>query len=210
MTIIFLLSSKAGIIGIYLSLIFLLLFRLIKSSIRWSFVLILLSVIVLFFISFKANKRFESFPSALVNAKENSKTEESSAVRILIWQSAIDLIKHNYLAGVGTGDVKDSLMSEYKQRNMTGAYKQWLNVHNQFLETFVGQGILGDMILLLLFIYPFIQSLKKQNYLFVLFLVLIGINFLFESMLNRQAGVLFFAFFYSFFVFVEYKEKFSV
>jgi len=93
---------------------------------------------------------------------------------------------------------------------MTGAYKQRLNVHNQFLETFVGQGILGDIILLLLLIYPFIQSLKKQNYLFALFLLLIGINFLFESMLNRQAGVLFFAFFYSYFIFVEYKEKFSV
>ena len=59
------------------------------------------------------------------------------------------------------------------------------------------QGIIGLFILLLMFIIPFIDAIKQKNIVLQTFLILMFLNFLFESMLNTQAGTIFFGFFYS-------------
>ena len=52
-------------------------------------------------------------------------------------------------------------------------------------------------------IYGFVIAYKKRQYLLFFLLLILSINFLFESMLNRMAGVLFMMFFYSLFVFMK-------
>lgn len=82
---------------------------------------------------------------------------------------------------------------------MTGAIENKLNVHNQFLETMLGQGLPGITLLFLLFFVGLIHSIKNKNWLFFTFILLVGFNYLFESMLNTQAGVVFFGFFFYYF-----------
>jgi len=139
--------------------------------------------------------------------KESSdaKTDESSNVRLQIWKSAINISSKNILLGVGTGDIKDALMAEYIKCNNKDAKKNNLNVHNQFLETQMGQGIIGFMLLTSLFFIAILRSYIDKNRLLFLFIIIIGINFLFESMLNTQAGVIFFSFFFSFLIFTVKK-----
>jgi O-antigen ligase len=112
-----------------------------------------------------------------------------------IWESGISIIMKNTLIGVGTGDTKDELLNEYLRTNLKDAYDKRLNAHNQFIQTFISIGILGFLILLALFIVPFIFAWKKKNWLFILFTTIVFVNFLVESMLETQAGVVFFAFF---------------
>ena len=73
--------------------------------------------------------------------------------------------------------------------------KRELNFHNQYFQVFATIGIFGVLLLGYLFIVPLYIAIKKGHYLFATFLFIVGSSFLTESMLERQAGVSFVAFF---------------
>jgi len=123
---------------------------------------------------------------------------ESTAVRILIWKEAVKLIKTNILFGTTAGDANDKLAEAYEREGLTGAFSKRLNAHNQFLQTFIGTGIIGFIVLLLMTLGALVYSFMKKNYILALFSVLCIFNFLVESMLQAQAGFVFFAFFFCF------------
>lgn len=132
--------------------------------------------------------------------------DELNDIRILIWKTAIDIWKIKPIFGYGIGDSERSLVEEYKLRNNREAYLKKYNCHNQFLETITQTGITGLILLLLVFVIPIYQAIKKKQELLLLFLMICFINFLFETMLHRLAGVTFFSFWYSFLWLVYYKE----
>lgn len=133
-----------------------------------------------------------------VNAKEIDRSNsESSAVRLLIWEASRTVLKEHYLLGVGTGDAKAALMQTYKKLGMTGAYEKKLNAHNTYYQVFIALGLPGIALLVLSLILPFIQAFRKKKWVYVLLIVMLAIHFLVESMLETQAGVLFYAFFTS-------------
>ncbi len=203
---IFMLSSKAGILSAPLVLILAGLHYIIRTRKMWIPIIVILIAILFAYQGIEGNSRFRAVENTIQTAETNTSTSESNAARWLVWQTGIDIVKENAITGVGTGDIKDVLMAEYAKRNMTGAMEKKLNAHNQFLETAIGQGVVGLLVLLLVFFIPFIRAFKDNNIVWMLFLVLVGFNFLFESMLNTQLGVFFFAYFYSFFIF-EHKLK---
>lgn len=123
---------------------------------------------------------------------------ESTAERVLIWDAAYTIIKQNILIGVGTGDVKDALLGQYERNNFNNGFLKQLNAHNQFLQTFIALGLLGIVILLAGFLWPFWLSLKKSYLIYAAFILIVTFNLLFESMLERQAGMMFYAFFNAF------------
>ena len=132
----------------------------------------------------------DSFQSeSTVKAKPN--------VRIAIWNSAIDVIKFNPIIGTGTGDPQEHLMSSYKKNNITKAILKNYNAHNQFLQTTIALGAIGLIILLLNFVVPIILGFKKGDYLLLMFLFLFIIFSMTESSLEKQQGVLYYAFFNS-------------
>jgi len=129
---------------------------------------------------------------------------ESTSQRIEAWQSSLTVIKNNFLFGVGAGDVKEALIEEYSLNNYEYLVEKKLNSHNQFLQTFIATGIFGFSALMLMFIVPFVFSIRKKNYLYLMFIIIMFINFLTESMLETQAGVVFYGFFNSvFFAFLS-------
>lgn len=211
---VFLLSSRAGIICCFVSLFLMILFDVIKSRRFTSGIAYLLVIAVFSFLALKYNSRFQNATEVLQSHQHGEKTinnsvqtSESIGVRIIIWQLVIELVKDNPVLGTGTGDVKDELMKNYSFRGMKGAFDQKLNVHNQFLETLFGLGITGFIPLLLMFALSFVHSIRKNNLILLFFLFATGFNFLFESMLNTQAGVLFFAFFFSFLNFASHEPE---
>ena len=76
------------------------------------------------------------------------------------------------------------------------AYQREYNFHNQYLQTFGAIGVFGFLILCFLMIYPVYLSIKKKDYLAISFLFIVGASCLTESILERQAGVAFYALFY--------------
>jgi O-antigen ligase len=134
---------------------------------------------------------------------------ESTAERVLIWDAALGIIKKNFVAGVGTGDVKDALFAQYEMNNFKNGTLMKLNAHNQYLQTFIALGLSGILILLAGFIWPLWFSIKKSYLIYVSFIIIVGFNFLFESMLERQAGMMFYAFFNAFFFTIKEELRVS-
>lgn len=76
--------------------------------------------------------------------------------------------------------------------------KHEMNAHNQFSDTIIAVGIIGLLLLLGFFFMPIYLWIKNKNFDIVLFslLFIIAFNCLFESVFERQMGIMFFTFFY--------------
>lgn len=122
-------------------------------------------------------------------------TDNSASSRILAWQYSLQLIKTNWLIGVGTGDIKDELVKKYNEAGWNFGAEKKLNPHNQYLHTFILLGIPGFILLMLNFIFPFYFSLKQKHGLYFLFMMIVFLNCLTESVLEVQRGILLFPFF---------------
>lgn len=195
-----LLSSKAGIIGLALTYILAILFSIFMGKKIFSRTLVLsLSLLIALMITISSipysYNRLYSAKQVVESSEEiNVTADEGTASRILIWSTSVKVIKENFFFGVGTGDVKQSLMDKYKEQGITQAYHDHLNAHNQYLQTFIALGLFGFLVLLAGFVLPAIFSFKHNNMLYFLFLGMIGFHLLVESMFERQAGVVFYGF----------------
>jgi hypothetical protein len=112
-------------------------------------------------------------------------------------------------AGVGVGDANDALYDAYQENGLTGAYEHKFNAHNQYLQTFIGLGLVGFLSLLSLTLLPLVRTALRKEFLPFIFFLLIVLNFFVESMLQTAAGVLFFGFFYCFFYLVNEKQLYG-
>lgn len=193
-----LLSSKSGILTLALSLVFMFIYLLVRKKYLVVSILALVSLVAFFLVVKYAKyttKRMITAVNIFMNYKSvQSDAEESTSERILVWKASSQIIKNNPLLGVGTGDVKEELLREYKDDNILYAIENSLNSHNQYLQTGVAIGSVGLLVLLLTLFIPMVGAIGQRNWIYLIFLLLIGINLLFESMLERQAGVVFYAF----------------
>ena len=190
------LSSRTDIIvGFLLGLIMLIVDTKYFPS-KWMKMVFIL--IFVFFVVFTKNERFRQLDSHSLFVKEiNLNTISSVSTRVLLWDSALDIIKENFWFGVGTGDVKDRLSAQNLQNGYEKVSNIPFNTHNEYLEVFIKFGLLGFLIFAALLFIPFYLALRNKDLLGFGFMLITTLNFLTESMLNRQAGVLFFMFFYS-------------
>jgi len=209
-TFIFLLSSKAGILTfiiILLSYIGILLYE--KQYLKGIAIFLISSLVIWGMFTFFSITSSRIMDAQKTIAKENVKNDatDSTSERIHIWQSAVSIIKENILFGVGTGDANDALLRSYKANQYSGALEKRLNAHNQYLQTFIAIGIIGFLVLIGMLFIPLYQTLKQRTILYLLILFLISFNLLFESMFERQAGVVFYSFFNGLFFFYMYIDN---
>lgn len=194
------LSSKAGILGLVILLflfpayLFLAERQILKGM---AVTMVLWLSFALLFVSFPVSaERFEETRAAIEQTNINAdEIASSSGERLLIWWYSFEITNNNLLFGVGTGDVRDELLDKYREKQMYNALGLELNAHNQYLQTTLALGVIGLIALLLCIVLPFMYGMDHKHYLLLIFLILIALNFLFESMLETQAGVVFYAFF---------------
>jgi len=116
--------------------------------------------------------------------------------RLIQWQCCVEVVHENqaWLQGVGTGDVKPLLQSCYQAKKFWGERYHY-NSHNEYLEELMRHGLIGLFLLLLALIFPLFISIRQRHYLYFYFLFIFMIACLSEAILNRQKGVVFYAFF---------------
>jgi O-antigen ligase len=196
-----LLSSKAGISGLFIVLLMIALYFLIFNYLKSIFpvtlsVLLIFSLFLMLALFPQSFNRFSEAGKAISDnsTPENQKSDGTTA-RVVIWKSSWQIIKENPLFGVGTGDIRKELLEKYKENQISISLYNQLNVHNQYLQTFVALGIPGFLVLLAGFVLPGLYALKRKQLLYLSFLTLFAVHILVESMLERQAGVVFYAFY---------------
>ncbi len=204
-----LLSSKAGIITLvlifFLSVSFIVFVqRKYKQGLLLMVLISITLATILNVFPYSAN-RFNIAGNVMEQSDLiDESTTEGTVERILIWRYSIDLMNDNFFFGVGTGDVTDALVNLYQERDFIDASEKKLNAHNQYIQTFLALGLVGFIVLLLSLLLPAIFSVVRRQFIYFCFLVIVGFNFLIESMLLRQAGVVFYAFFNAFLFAVFY------
>ena len=150
--------------------------------------------ICLFSFAPEFRKRFTSVFDALYS-QDNNNSDNSSGLRMVVWEASRACVAQHFLTGTGTGSANDALMEHYKTYGMTIAFKEHLNAHNQYLQTFITLGIFGFIVLISMLFYPISQAFSNGDLLYKGFLFFFILNIFVESMFETQAGNLFFAFF---------------
>jgi len=197
---IFLLSSKAGLVTLLTvdaAFVLLLIFK--KTGMARIIVVVVIMLLVFFGFS-----RLFPYAFTRINAADtmiaDSRTiqtnpDDGTVARMEIWKVSVGLIGEHFMFGVGTGDVKDVLIDSYRKQNLIPISRKKLNAHNQYLQTFITLGVFGFLVLAATLLVPAWVSLRNRDYISTLFLMIFSINILFESMLEAQAGVIFYALF---------------
>ncbi len=126
--------------------------------------------------------------------RKKVKWNESNTVRIVVWNFSFDIIAENPM-GVGTGDVKDRLFREYRAHGYDLFAEKGLNAHNQFFQSGIAIGLGGIILLLCIILGPIFINYRKLDPTYTAFVILMLMTCLFESYLERQAGIIFFSFF---------------
>lgn len=116
-----------------------------------------------------------------------------SEERLILWTVASNILASEPL-GVGTGNVDDVMIERLQEIGQDELAKKRLNPHNQFLQTGIELGWIGLFVLLSIIGYSVWLSLKYKSGLLLLVATSLGFNSLFESMLQRQSGIVFYTF----------------
>lgn len=208
--IVILLSSKAGLlILVLIYIVAVIAYVLLTRRYARGFALLLITTVGIYaIVTFipEISGRFKSAFHLFESETLDKTSPESNSIRVFVWKEDLKLIQQNLLIGVGTGDVKDELLVNYKAEGITGAYSpdpitgkptRILNAHSQFFQTFIALGLPGFLLFVAGFILPLVILVQRKNILYMSFIAIIVLNFLVESMLETQAGVIFYAFFNS-------------
>ena len=191
--------SKVGmLVSVFVVLYFTLIWTVEKRKyVSGLFIIILLFGV--FFMSYKNSNYFKQRVNELVVGlkSQDANNNGSTAIRLKVWSESVSLIKDSPFIGYGTGDVKDVLMYRYKMNNIQLAYQKKYNAHNQFLQTSISVGLIGLIIFLLALYGALYNGFKTKNY-YSLGFVIVSILFMIpESVLENQAGTIFFGLFFS-------------
>jgi O-antigen ligase len=190
---IFMLASKSGIIVYAVLMIsYILRFGREKSFRRIIyFILIPFFIIVMVFLARRIDRIewFIHYTKAEIISEDNDLKNMDQRTRE--WYSAIQLIKEKPLAGFGLSKVEGRMIEEYRKHGFME------EAHNQFLESQMTFGIFGILSLLWMLLTP-VWFRKETMYpqLIPSFIITISFFLLFESMFNRQWGIMFFLLFY--------------
>jgi len=195
------LASRASILALFAIFCFSIYwFRKEKRALIFKFIFSL-SVLAIVFATLFIPLLNQRFKEAINH--ENQFTLEKvgggTSFRFAKWESAFKLAKENFWLGCGTGDVQDELNKQY----LADGHPQILNLnaHNQYIQSFLGQGILG-LISFLLCLYQLIRK-PFRSYFSIGFVLIFGLCAFTESMLEVQKGILFFALFSSMILFSD-------
>jgi len=204
---VFLSTSRNGLIGLLLALTLIVIYSVIRYRKWMSIISIAVIAWVIMSSLLKDYKSsalkfhgFEEVEAAVKKGKASQKVyKTSTSIRILVWSFSLNLIKSNPIIGVGTGDIKDELIKLYKKEGYPILVKRQYNSHNQYLQTAAALGIPTLIVLLLMFISPLLVRWRRLHFLAVFLSIIVGVACLTESVLEVQAGVIFYTFFASLF-----------
>ena len=127
--------------------------------------------------------------------------------RLIVWNQSIQIIKQNFILGTGVGSSIEELQNAFQNINFEKGIIEKYNAQNQFLESFMETGIIGFLILFSFFVYGFIQSFIHKNRLYFVYLSVILIYMLTESLFQTQMGMVSFAFFNALFLAALYRKS---
>ncbi|CAG2534645.1 O-antigen ligase like membrane protein [Maribacter dokdonensis] len=188
------LSSRMAIVILYLVT----LFNLVQYIIKQKKIIKGLSLLVLFhFLAFilimnigVTKYRFQHLSGFTYYT---GYTVNDSNHKIKLWTAAINA-NQNILLGNGIGDVQTSLNEQYEKAGLKTPLTLKYNSHNQYIQYYVGLGILGLTVFIYLLFYYTKLFIITKNSIGLQFILVVAILSFTECLWNRHNGIVFIAF----------------
>ena len=120
--------------------------------------------------------------------------------RTFITISNIHAFTQSPIVGYGVGDYHAQQIQQYGADDFESGVTYGFNSHNQYMESLVAVGVFGLLALLYFLLAPLsVACCRRSRFLFPLTVVtgIVMFNMLFESMFERQMGLLFIGYLYS-------------
>jgi len=119
----------------------------------------------------------------------------STIFHLRCWYCATGLLSdYHFFTGYGSGDEKDVLIECYKSHDWIYMVDAQLSAHNEYLSSFLRNGLPEFILLLCTLVIPLIRSVRSEQTLYTAF-ILLWVLILFFCALNRQSALSFYAFF---------------
>jgi len=203
--VIYLLSARAGILAAVIVFPIYFLFKFYARYPKWVAFFGLITIAAVLAVVAKKNERVSSSIEGV--SQQNINETFKNDPRLLIWKSAHGVIRKNLILGVGTGDASVELKKEFISLGYVNGFYDNLNAHNQFLEILLENGLIGLILYSCILLCMAYIAKIQHNILLGMFIITIVIFFIFETMLNRLAGVSFFALFSFLLIYAKTKKK---
>ncbi|AJR04764.1 glycosyltransferase [Siansivirga zeaxanthinifaciens] len=129
----------------------------------------------------------------------------SIGTRIVLIKATFEIFKNNPLFGVGTGDDMQ-ILSETTTKLSNGIVVNF-NSHNQYNSYLIRTGLFGLSIFLFYCFFLLKLAFRSKDIVFICLLIIFFGNMLIENILEREAGVLVFSFFISYYSRLYFKNK---
>jgi O-antigen ligase len=203
------LSRKGNIISLIMVLFFVLYFKRTELFRKKTVAYILLSLIVVFGTSYLFNSFFLSrFLEILSFNQIADNSESSTGIRGILWRISLSMSWESPFYGYGLGDVQKyinyRLIEEnYKNLVVTTNY----NAHNQYLQILLSSGYLGLLSFISILAYFFRQLIRRAGKIPLYIFLYIFLCFMFESILERQNGIIITALFFNLLLFLPEEKK---
>lgn len=110
--------------------------------------------------------------------------------RLILWTASAEIL-HKHPNGVGVGNLPTTMEAKLLEYGQVNLAKEHLNPHNQFFHTAVETGWIGLLWLLGMLISMLWYGWKHKQGILILVVCAFAFNSLFESMLERQSGIVF-------------------
>jgi len=118
---------------------------------------------------------------------------EGNEARLVVWTVAFDIFIDHPM-GVGLGNLEEMMHQRLVHLGLNQQADLNYNPHNQYLQIAAEIGIIGFLLFLGILLYGIVWAISSKNWLLLLVILNLAINCLFESMLQRQSGIVFYCF----------------
>lgn len=194
---IMLLSSRIIILGICVVYLFLIIKSIMKKRPSFGLVTGVISIvliILLLLVNPITNYRgIKEIHSTTFKIEPGTHYATAAQIRVSLWWLAIKSLQHtNPLIGSGTGDVQKMMAATSAEFDITNIINSF-DPHNQFLYTWLANGIPALLVLIACLSLAAWWSWTKRDLLVLGFLFLFCLVCMTESALELQKGIVFYA-----------------
>lgn len=202
-----LLSSRAAIIGLLIAVLYLGFARLKETRTKPIVMIMGVAALLILFLWINPISRFRLFEEPFTTSYHVDTTTtrwNSVNYRLLEWSGSWSIIKQQFMMGVGTGGWYASMTNFYAHFNETTIGLEH-NAHNQYLQAWMENGLLGIIAFALCLLIPFFYVKPGASH--ISFLIIFSVMCLTESIGERQKGIVFFTLFQSLFLAFDQKNS---
>jgi len=142
----------------------------------------------------------ERYVTSLTDDLSRSVPGQTTDTRVARWHVTFGLIKKSPVIGYGAGSEIGLLQDGFYQHKLYNSYLNKLNTHSEYLSFLLKSGVIGLLIYLGTLTFGFRAAIRRKDIFLFTFMLLIAVVSLSENLLDVDKGIIFYAFFFTFFV----------